>query len=148
MNVILLEKINNLGALGDKVNVKPGYGRNFLIPQGKALPATAANVEKFEARRAELEKAAADALADANSRAEQLNGKQFVIVRKSGDEGKMFGSVTNGDIADTITAAGIEIAKREVRLPEGAIRELGEYTVTIHVHTDVNADVTILVEAE
>jgi len=148
MNVILLEKINNLGALGDKVNVKPGFGRNYLIPQGKALPATAANLEQFEARRAELEKAAAESLASANARAEQLTGKQFVIVRKAGDEGKMFGSVTNSDIADTITAAGIEVAKREVRLPEGAIREIGEYTITIHVHTDVDVEVSILVEAE
>jgi large subunit ribosomal protein L9 len=148
MNVILLEKINNLGALGEKVKVKSGYGRNFLIPQGKAIPATTANVEKFESQRAELEKLAAESMGLANTRAEQINGKEIVIVRKAGEEGRMFGSVTNTDVADAITATGIEVAKREIRMPSGAIRELGEYEITIHLHSDVNATVTILVEAE
>ena len=148
MNVILLEKINNLGVLGEKVKVKPGYGRNFLIPQGKALPATAANLEMFESKRAELEKTAAESLAEANARAEQLQDKEFVIVRKAGDEGKMFGSVTNHDVAETISAAGVTVEKREVRMPSGAIRELGEYMITIHLHVDVNVEVKLLVEAE
>lgn len=148
MNIVLLEKINNLGQLGDQVNVKAGFGRNFLIPQGKALPATAANLEMFESRRAELEKSANEALADAKARSEQLVDKEFVIVRKAGEEGKMFGSVTNGDIADAISATGVSVAKREVRLPEGAIRELGQYTIAIHLHTDINVDVVIRVEAE
>ncbi|MFK5895011.1 MAG: 50S ribosomal protein L9 [Pseudomonadota bacterium] len=148
MNIILLEKINNLGALGEKVKVKSGYGRNFLIPQKKAIPATPANVEKFESQRAELEKLAAESMAIANTRAEQLNGKEIVIVRKAGDEGRMFGSVTNGDVAEAIAAAGVEVAKSEVRMPSGAIRELGEYEITIHLHSDVNASITILVEAE
>ncbi len=148
MNIILLEKINNLGDLGEKVRVKSGYGRNFLIPQGKAIPATAANVEKFETQRAEHEKIATEALTLANARAEQINGKEIVIVRKAGDEGRMFGSVTNGDVAEAITATGIEVAKREIRMPSGAIREIGEYQISIHLHSDVNATITILVEAE
>lgn len=148
MNIILLEKINNLGALGEQVKVKSGYGRNFLIPQGKAIPATAANVERFESQRAELEKLAAESVAKATTRAEALNGKEIVIVRKAGDEGRMFGSVTNGDVAEAITATGAEVAKKEIRMPAGAIRELGEYEITIHLHSDVNAIVTILVEAE
>ncbi|MDX2503743.1 MAG: 50S ribosomal protein L9 [Gammaproteobacteria bacterium] len=148
MNVILLEKINRLGALGDQVSVKAGFGRNFLIPQGKALPATEANIKMFEGRRAELESAAADSLGAANIRAEALNGKEVVIVRKAGDEGRMFGSVTNSDVAEALAAAGHEVAKREVRMPEGAIRELGEYDIDIHLYSDVNATVKIIVEAE
>jgi len=148
MNVILLEKINRLGVLGDQVKVKAGFGRNYLIPQGKALPATKANVEMFESRRAELEKAAAESMASAQARADQLNGKEVVIVRKAGDEGRMFGSVNNQDVADALTAAGNEVAKREVRMPEGAIRELGEYELQLHLHTDVNASVKVIVEAE
>ncbi len=148
MNVILLEKINKLGELGDQVSVKAGFGRNYLIPQGKALPATEANVKMFEARRAELEAAAAEAVSAANSRAETLAGKEVVIVRKAGDEGRMFGSVTNADVAEALTAAGADVEKREVRMPEGAIRELGEYDIEIHLHTDVNATVKVIVEAE
>ena len=148
MNIILLEKINNLGALGEQVKVKSGYGRNFLIPQGKAIPATSANVKKFESQRAELEKLAAESVGAANTRAEQLNGKEIVIVRKAGDEGRMFGSVTNTDVAEAISATGLAVEKREIRMPSGAIRELGEYEITIHLHSDVNATVTILVEAE
>lgn len=148
MNVILLEKINKLGELGDQVSVKAGFGRNYLIPQGKALPATEANVKMFEARRAELEAAAAEAVSAANSRAETLAGKEVVIVRKAGDEGRMFGSVTNADVAEALTAAGAGVEKREVRMPEGAIRELGEYDIEIHLHTDVNTIVKVIVEAE
>ncbi len=148
MNVILLEKINKLGELGDQVSVKAGFGRNYLIPQGKALPATETNVKMFEARRAELEAAAAKAVNSANSRAELLEGKEVVIVRKAGEEGRMFGSVTNSDVAEALTAAGTDVEKREVRMPEGAIRELGEYDVEIHLHTDVNILVKVIVEAE
>ncbi len=148
MNVILLENINNLGSLGDQVKVKAGYGRNYLIPQGKALPATKHNIEVFEARRAELEKLAAEALAAAKARAQELDGKEIVIARKAGDEGRMFGSVTNTDVAEAITSAGVEVAKREVRMPSGAIRELGEYDVSIHLHSEVDATVKIMVVAE
>ena len=148
MNIILLEKINKLGQLGDQVSVKSGFGRNFLVPNGKALPATEANIKMFEGRRAELETAAAESLGAANARAETINGKEVVIVRKAGEEGRMFGSVTNADVAEALTAAGVDVAKREVRMPEGAIRELGEYELEIHLHTDVNAQVKIIVEAE
>ncbi|MCW8931789.1 MAG: 50S ribosomal protein L9 [Gammaproteobacteria bacterium] len=148
MNVILLEKINKLGQLGDQVSVKAGFGRNYLIPQGKALPATEANVKMFEGRRAELEAAAAESLGAANARAEGLNDKEVVIVRKAGEEGRMFGSVSNADIAEALTAAGASVEKREVRMPEGAIRELGEYEIAIHLHSDVDAIVKIIVEAE
>ena len=148
MNVILLEKINKLGDLGDQVSVKAGFGRNYLLPQGKALPATAANIKMFEERRAELEAAAAESLGAANTRAEALSGKEVVIVRKAGDEGRMFGSVTNTDVAEALTAAGCDVEKREVRMPEGAIRELGEYDIEIHLHTDVNTTVKVIVEAE
>ncbi len=148
MNIILLEKINKLGQLGDQVSVKSGFGRNFLIPHGKALPATEANIKMFEGRRAELEAAAAESLGAANARAEGINGKEVVIVRKAGEEGRMFGSVSNADVAEALTAAGADVAKREVRMPGGAIRELGEYELEIHLHTDVNAQVKIIVEAE
>ena len=148
MNVILLEKINKLGELGEQVSVKAGFGRNYLIPQGKALPATETNVKMFEERRAELEAAAAEAVSAANARAETLEGKEVVIVRKAGDEGRMFGSVTNHDVAEALTVAGTAVEKREVRMPEGAIRELGEYDIEIHLHTDVNTTVKVIVEAE
>jgi len=148
MNIILLEKINNLGQLGDQVSVKSGFGRNFLIPQGKALPATKTNIEMFESRRAELEATAAESLGAATARAEGLNDKEIVIIRKAGDEGRMFGSVTNADIAEALTAIGADVEKREVRMPEGVIRELGEYEFAIHLHSDVNAMVKVIVEAE
>jgi len=148
MNIILLEKINKLGALGDQVSVKAGFGRNYLIPHGKALPATEANVKMFEERRAELEANAAESLAAATARAETLNGTEVVIVRKAGEEGRMFGSVTNGDVAEALNAAGAQVEKREVRMPDGAIRELGEYDIDLYLHTDVNATVKIIVEAE
>jgi large subunit ribosomal protein L9 len=148
MNVILLEKINKLGALGDRVSVKAGFGRNYLIPQGKALPATEANVKMFEARHAELKAEAAKALAAAEARVEQLKDREVVIVRKAGDEGRMFGSVSNSDVAEALIAAGADVAKREVRMPAGPIRELGEYEIEIHLHTDVSSTVTVIVEAE
>ncbi|MHA7817586.1 MAG: 50S ribosomal protein L9 [Pseudohaliea sp.] len=149
MQVILLENIGNLGGLGDTVEVKSGYGRNFLIPQGKAVPATKENVAEFEARRAELEKAAAEALAAAQARGEKLAEVGVVtITANAGDEGKLFGSIGTRDIADAVTAAGCEIDKAEVRLPEGALRETGEYVVAVQVHPEVMVDVTVAVVPE
>lgn len=148
MDVILLEKVSNLGSLGDKVSVKAGYGRNFLIPFGKAVPATASNVADFEVRRAQLQAAANEKLAQANARAEKLAALKVSIAANAGDEGKLFGSVGSHDIADAITAAGVEVAKNEVRLPNGAIRELGEFQVAIHLHTDVTQNVEIIVVAQ
>ncbi|MEP5764707.1 MAG: 50S ribosomal protein L9 [Halieaceae bacterium] len=149
MEVILLEKIGKLGELGDKVNVKAGYGRNFLIPQGKAVPATDANVAEFEARRAELEGAAAETLAAAEIRAGQLEELGAITIgANAGEEGKLFGSIGTRDIADAVVAAGVEINKAEVRLPEGALREIGEFVVAIHLHSDVDASVTVNVVAE
>ncbi|MEH6576438.1 MAG: 50S ribosomal protein L9 [Amphritea sp.] len=148
MEVILLEKVGKLGALGDKVTVKRGYGRNYLLPFGKAVPATAANLETFEARRAELEKTAADKLAAAQARAEELNEVELSVVAKAGDEGKLFGSIGTNDIADAISSAGIAVAKSEVRLPEGAIRTTGEFTVAIQLHPEVTATVSLIVVGE
>ncbi len=148
MEVILLEKVANLGNLGDKVKVRPGYGRNFLIPQGKATPATPENVAKFEARRAELEKAAAEALAAAEARREALEGFAVEIVAKAGDEGKLFGSVGTGDIARALTEAGHPVERHEVRLPEGPFRTTGEFDVQLHLHTDVEATIKLTIVAE
>lgn len=148
MEVILLEKVANLGALGDKVNVKPGYGRNYLVPYGKAVPATEDNVKAFEARRAELEKAAAEKLSEAERRAEQLNEFTVTITAKAGDEGKLFGSVGVRDIADAITAAGVEVSKSEVRLPEGPLRTTGEFDVELQLHSDVSVDVKVSIVAD
>lgn len=148
MEVILLEKVGKLGSLGDKVAVKAGYGRNFLIPQGKAVPANDANVAEFEARRAELEKAAAEKLAASQARADKLNDKEVTIVSKAGDEGKLFGSIGVRDIADAITAAGVEVAKSEVRLPEGSLRSVGEFDITVQLHGEVNAIVKLIIVAE
>ena len=149
MEVILLENIGNLGGLGDKVNVKSGYGRNFLIPQGKAVAATADNLVEFEARRAELEATAAAVLAAAESRAEAINGFGLLTIEaNAGEEGKLFGSIGTRDIADALTAAGTEVDKSEVRLPDGALRELGEYEVSIQVHHDVTAMVVVAVVPE
>jgi large subunit ribosomal protein L9 len=149
MEVILLENISNLGALGDKVNVKAGFGRNYLVPQGKAVPATASNIAEFEARRAELEAAAAATLAAAETRAEAINALGLIsIAANAGEEGKLFGSVGTRDIAEAITAAGCEVDKSEVRLPEGALRDLGEYEIAIQVHGDVFAAVAIAVIPE
>ena len=149
MEVILLENISNLGGLGDKVDVKPGFGRNYLIPQGKAVPATAEAVAEFEARRAELEAAAAEAQATAEQRAEAINALGLITISaNAGEEGKLFGSIGTRDIAEAVSAAGAEIDKAEVRLPEGALREIGEYEVDIQVHGDVTAIVAIAVVPE
>lgn len=149
MEVILLENVANLGSLGDKVKVRPGYGRNYLMPQKKAVPATKENIEMFEARRAELEKAAAETLAAAQARAEQIaNLGRVVISAQAGEEGKLFGSVAVADIAHAVTAAGVELEKREVNLPEGPIRLLGEYEVELQLHAEVAQPITVVVEAE
>ena len=148
MDVILLEKNRNLGELGEKVSVKSGYGRNFLIPQGKAVPATKANLEEFEKRRAELEKKAAAELAIAQTRVDKLQELKVSIASKSGDEGKLFGSIGTADLAKAMTAAGVEVQKSEVRLPEGAIRNVGEYEIAVQVHSDLSATVQVSVIAE
>ncbi len=148
MEIILLEKIENLGAMGDKVIVSPGYGRNYLVPQGKAKAATAENIAEFEARRVELEQAAAEALAAAEARRDQIDGKTVGIVAKAGDEGKLFGSIGTADIADAVKATGVEIERNEIRLPEGAFRQVGEYDVVLHLHTDVDATIKLVVSAE
>ncbi len=148
MEVILLEKVGKLGAIGDKVAVKAGFGRNCLIPQGKAIPATATNLAEFEVRRAELEAAAAEKKAAAEARAEKLAELEITIEANSGDEGKLFGSIGTRDIAEAITAAGVEVAKSEVRLPEGALRELGEYEIDVQIHSEVTQAVKLSVIAE
>ena len=148
MEVILLERVENLGNLGDRVNVRSGYGRNFLIPGGKATPATEEHIKAFEARRAELEKAAADMLAAAEARRDQLADMKVTINAKAGEEGKLFGSVGTTDIAEAVLAAGVTVERSEVRLPEGAFRQIGEYAVQIHLHTDVDTEITVLIEAE
>ena len=148
MEVILLEQVENLGGIGDKVKVKPGYGRNYLIPQGKATPATAENVAAFEARRAELEAKAAEELTEAKTRAEKIAELKLTMRVKAGSEGKLFGSIGTIDIAEAAAAAGVELARSEIRLPEGPIRVVGEHTVEIHLHTDVNVEVPVTVEAE
>ena len=148
MQVILLNKVENLGNLGDVVKVKPGYGRNFLIPTGKAAPATEDNRKAFEARRAEYERAAADALAEAQARRDRLAGMTVVVTRKVGDEGKLFGSVGTSDIADAFTALDILVKKSEVRLSNGAIRQTGTYELSLHLHPEVNVDVKVEVAGE
>lgn len=148
MDVILLEKVRNLGNLGDKVAVKAGFGRNFLIPQGKAVPATTSNVAEFETRRAELEKAANEALDAAKARAEKLAALEVTITANAGDEGKLFGSIGTAEVANAVTDAGVELAKAEVRMPEGAIRATGEYDVTVHLHVDVDTTVKVIVVGE
>lgn len=148
MQIILLDKVANLGSLGDQVEVKSGYARNFLFPQGKAVPATAANISKFEERRAELEAKLAADLAAAQQRAEQVNALEAVVITsKAGDEGKLFGSIGTRDIADAVTAAGVAVKKSEVLLPNGTLREVGEYSVELHLHSDVFATVTVQVVA-
>ena len=146
MEVILLERVENLGGLGDQVKVRPGYGRNYLVPQGKAKPATPENIKYFEERRAELEKAAAEAQAAAEARRDRVAELALNIAAKAGDEGKLFGSVGPADIADAATAAGVEIAKHEVRMPEGPIRVTGEYDVHVHLYTEVDTHVRVVVE--
>ncbi|MCH1920064.1 50S ribosomal protein L9 [Shewanella sp. A3A] len=149
MNVILLDKIANLGNLGDQVSVKAGYARNYLLPQGKAVVANAENVKVFEARRAELEAKVAAELAAANERAEKISALEAVVIAsKAGDEGKLFGSVGTRDIADAVTAAGVELAKSEVRLPLGALRTTGDFEVEVQLHGEVNATVKVTIVAE
>ncbi len=148
MEVILLEKIDRLGGLGDKVNVKSGFARNFLLPQGKATAATAENLAEFEARRAELEKQAAEALANAEARKAKLDGMEITITVRAGNEGKLFGSVGGVDIAEHVTAQGVELAKREIRMPHGAIRQAGEYDINVHLLTDVDAVIKLTVIGE
>ncbi len=149
MQVILLEKVRNLGGLGDQVSVRPGYGRNYLVPQGKAVPATKDNVARFETQRAELEQRAAERAQAAQQTVEQLEGLgQVRIGAKTGDEGKLFGSVGPADVAQAITAAGVAVEKGNILMPEGPIRNVGEYTVGVLLHTDVEASVTLLVESE
>ncbi len=146
MNVILLDKIANLGSLGDQVAVKSGYARNFLFPQGKAVPATKENVELFEQRRADYEAKLADQLAAAQARAEKVNALESVtIASKAGDEGKLFGSIGTRDIADAVTAAGVEVKKSEVLMPNGTLREVGEFEIELHLHADVFANITVKV---
>ncbi|MCK9237315.1 MAG: 50S ribosomal protein L9 [Thiopseudomonas sp.] len=148
MEVILLEKVANLGELGDKVTVKAGFGRNFLLPQGKATAATAENIALFEARRAELEKAAAEKLAVAQARAEKLNELVVTITANVGEEGKLFGSIGTQDIADALTAAGVEVAKSEVSLPQGTIRQAGEFEISLQLHSEVTAAIKLVVAGE
>jgi len=148
MNVILLEKVQNLGKLGDRIAVKSGYARNYLLPKGKAVLATPQNVAIFEERRAALEKAEAEVLAKAQARSEAITGKSVTISVKAGDEGKLFGSVGTADIAEAAQQVGIELSRQEIRLPSGAFRNTGSYEVEIHLHPDVDAQLTVNVVAE
>jgi len=149
MEVILLENIENLGTLGDKVSVKSGFARNYLVPHGKAKIATAANLAEFEARRAELEKAVADALDAAQTRQQAIEALGTLeIAAKVGSEGKLFGSIGTANIAEAIAAAGVVVEKRDIRLPDGAIRTTGEHVINIHVHADVDSSVTISIVGE
>lgn len=148
MEVILLDKVGRLGAIGDKVTVKSGYGRNFLLPQGKAVAATAKNIADFEARRAELEATAAGKIAGATARAEQLAALEVTIAAKAGDEGRLFGSIGTRDIAEAITAAGVEVAKSEIRLPQGVLREIGQYEIDVQLHAEVIQAVKLAVVPE
>lgn len=149
MNVILLDKIANLGSLGDQVSVKAGYARNYLLPQGKAVVANTENVKVFEARRAELEAKVAAELATANERAEKIAALEAVVIAsKAGDEGKLFGSVGTRDIADAVTAAGVKLAKAEVRLPLGALRTTGDFEVEVQLHSEVKTIVNVTIVAE
>lgn len=148
MKLILLQKVTNLGTLGDVVDVKPGYGRNFLVPTGKAVPASAANVAEFEAKRAEYQAKADSILADAEARKAALEGKSVTVAANASTEGKLFGSVGPRDIAEAFTKAGLPLEKSEVILGEGAFRNVGEYEVVIHLHADVETTVKVVVEAE
>ena len=148
MEIILLESIDRLGGLGDLVNVRPGFARNYLLPKGKAKLATAANIAEIAERRAELEKHEAEVLKAAQTRAEQLEGLEISITAKSGGEGKLFGSVTNANITEAVNEKGIELEKSEVRMPEGPIRLAGEYDIDLHLHTEVNATIKLTVIGE
>jgi len=148
MQVILIDKVVNLGNLGDVVKVKDGYARNFLIPTGRARRATQANMEAFATQKAELERVAAEKLADAQRRAEKLEGTSVTISQKAGVDGRLFGSITNADIADALKAQGHEVAKSEIRLPEGPFKTLGEYPVVLALHADITANITVVVTAQ
>jgi large subunit ribosomal protein L9 len=148
MEVILLQKIANLGDIGDRVKVKPGFGRNYLLPGGKATLATPENIARFEARRTELEARAAADLASARSRAAALEGFKLSLTAKAGSEGKLFGSISTTDIAEACKAAGHEIERAEVRLPGGPIRMVGEHVIALHLHSDIDVQVPLTVVAE
>jgi large subunit ribosomal protein L9 len=148
MQIILLERVVNLGQLGDIVKVKDGFARNYLIPQGKAKRATPANVAEFEQRRADLEKAQADVLATAQERAAKLEGLTVQISQKAGVDGRLFGSVTNSDIAEALKAQGFDVAKGLVRLPQGPLKHVGEYDIVLDLHTDAKATIKVSVVAE
>jgi len=143
VEVILMKKVANLGNLGEKVDIRAGYGRNYLIPKGYAVPATADNLKRFEERRAELEQVAAEAYAIADERREELDGRTVVIARKAGDEGRLFGFVGMADIAEAVQALGFKLAKQEVRLPEGTFRATGHYQVSVHLHPEINATLKV-----
>ena len=148
MQLILLQKVTNLGNLGDKVDVKPGYGRNFLVPQGKAVPATAANVAEFEAKRAEYEAKAKSIHDDAQARLAKLEGASVTLTANASTEGKLFGSVGPRDIAEALTAAGMPVEKSEVVMGEGALRHIGEFEVVVHLHADAETTVKVIVQPE
>ncbi len=148
MDVILLDRIDKLGNLGDKVKVKPGYARNYLIPQGKATSATKEHVADFEARRAEIERVAAESKAQAETRSAALAVLTVTLTSRAGEEGKLFGSIGTADIAEAVTAAGVALEKHEVRLPNGPLRQTGMHEVSVHLHTDVNTVVKIVIAAE
>lgn len=148
MQIILLDKVVNLGALGDVVKVKDGYARNFLIPAGRARRATQAAVAEFEARRADLEKAAAAKLAEAQALGEKIAGVNLKLSQKAGVDGRLFGSVTNHDVAEELNKQGFAVAKSQVRMPNGPLKTVGEYTVSVNLHTDVTVDVAVTVLGE
>jgi large subunit ribosomal protein L9 len=148
MEIILLQKVANLGNIGDRVKVKSGYGRNFLLPKGKATLATPENIAKFEARRAEFEKQAKAELDSAQARAKKLEGFKLTLTAKAGGEGKLFGSIGTSDVADGLKQAGFDIERSEVRLPQGPIRLAGEHVVQLHLHTDVTVDLPVVIVGE
>lgn len=148
MQVILMEKVVNLGALGDVVKVKDGFARNYLIPQGMAKRATEANLKEFEKRRSELEKKANETLVSAQERAAKLEGQKIEIAQKAGPDGRLFGSVTNSDIAEALTKNGVEVKKAEIRMPAGALKHIGEFPIVVHLHADVEANIVVHVVAE
>ncbi len=148
MNVILLDSVENLGDIGDLVNVKAGYGRNYLLPAGKAALATPENIKEFEARRQELEKAAAEELAAAKARADLVRGMQLVIPANVGPEGKLYGSVGPVDIAEAFSKVGVEVARSEIRMPEGPIHEPGDFVVGVHLHSELNVEINLKVVPE
>lgn len=148
MKLVLLQKVTNLGNLGDQVNVKPGYGRNFLVPQGKAVPATLANVAEFEARRAEYEARARELAAGAEGRRDRLEGASVTVAANASTEGKLYGSVGPRDIAEAFTAAGLPLEKSEVVMGEGPIRRVGEFELVVHLHADIEATIKVIVVPE